>query len=101
MSISDVVRTLPANKMVFDVRRDMKLVARFRDDLEGLMAEYGLSDAEKDAFRGQDLKRMAELGVHPYFLTQITRLFHGSARNHQNSAAAQAYIKSLVETETK
>jgi len=39
--------------------------------------------------------------VHPYFLTQITRLFHGSARNHQNSAAAQAYIKSLVETETK
>ena len=98
MSISDVVRTLPANKMVFDVRRDMALVRRFKDDLEGLMAEYGLSDAEKDAFRGQDLKRMAALGVHPYFLTQITRLFHGSQRNDQNSAAAQAYIKSLVET---
>lgn len=101
MSISDVVRTLPANKMVFDVRRDMKLVARFRADLEGLMADYRLSEPEKDAFRAQDLKRMAELGVHPYFLTQITRLFHGSARNHQGSAAAQAYIKSLVETETK
>jgi hypothetical protein len=98
MGISDVVRTLPANKMVFDVRRDMKLVARFRDDLEGLMREYGLSEPEKEAFRTQDLKRMAELGVHPYFLTQITRLFHGSARNHQGSAAAQAYIKSLVET---
>jgi hypothetical protein len=98
MGISDVVRTLPANKMVFDVRRDMKLVARFRDDLEGLMGEYGLSEPEKEAFRAQDLKRMAELGVHPYFLTQITRLFHGSARNHQASAAAQAYIKALVET---
>jgi protocatechuate 4,5-dioxygenase alpha chain len=98
MSISDVVRTLPANKMVFDVRRDMKLVARWKTDLEGLMAEYGLSEAEKEAFRTEDLKRMADLGVHPYFLTQITRLYHGSARNHQASAAAQAYIKALVET---
>jgi hypothetical protein len=97
MSISDVVRTLPANKMVFDVRRDMALIKRWKDDLEGLMTEYGLSDAEKDAFRQQDLKRMADLGVHPYFLTQVTRLFHGSARNTQSSAAAQAYIKALVE----
>jgi protocatechuate 4,5-dioxygenase alpha chain len=96
MSISDVVRTLPANKMVFDVRRDMALIARWTSDLEGLMAEYRLSEEEKDAFRRQDLKRMAELGVHPYFLTQITRLFHGSARNSQSSAAAQAYMKALV-----
>jgi protocatechuate 4,5-dioxygenase alpha chain len=97
MSISDVVRTLPANRMIFEVRRDMALVRRFTEDLEGLMAEYGLGEAEKDAFRTQDLKRMAGLGVHPYFLTQVTRLFHGSARNHQGSAAAQAYIKALVE----
>ena len=98
MSISDVVRTLPANRMVFEVRRDMDLVRRWKDDLEGLMADYGLSDEEKDAFRRQDLKKMADIGVHPYFLTQITRLYHGSARNHQGSAAAQAYIKALVET---
>jgi hypothetical protein len=98
MSISDVVRTLPANKMIFDVRRDMRLVARWKTDLEGLMAEYGLSEAEKEAFRNEDLKRMADLGVHPYFLTQVTRLYHGSARNHQASAAAQAYIKALVES---
>jgi hypothetical protein len=97
MSISDVVRTLPANRMVFDVRRDMALVARFRDDLEGLMAEYGLSEPEKQAFREKDLKRMAQLGVHPYFLTQITRLYFGSARNHQASEAAKLYAAALVE----
>jgi len=97
MSISDVVRTLPANRMVFEVRRDMALVRRFKDDLEGLMAQYGLGEDEKEAFRAQDLKRMAELGIHPYFLTQITRLYHGSGRNTQSSAAAQAYIKALVE----
>ncbi len=98
MSISDVIRTLPANRMVFDVRRDMALVRRWKDDLEGLMSDYALSEDERDAFRKQDLKRMAELGVHPYFLTQITRLYHGSARNTQTSAAAQAYIKALVDT---
>jgi hypothetical protein len=98
MSISDVDRTLPANRMVFEVRRDMALVKRWKDDLEGLMADYGLSDEEKDAFRRQDLKKMADIGVHPYFLTQVTRLFHGSARNDKTSAAAQAYMKALVET---
>lgn len=95
MSIVDVVRTLPSNHMVFHVRRDMALVLRFRDDLEGLMTAYGLGEDEKAAFRAQDLKRLAQLGVHPYFLTQITRLFHGSARNTQGSAAIQAYVKGL------
>ncbi len=97
MSISDVVRTLPANRMVFEVRRDLALVARFRDDLEGLMTDYGLSEEEKQAFRDKDLKRMADLGVHPYFLTQITRLYFGSTRNHQASEAARLYQKALVE----
>lgn len=96
MSIVDVVRTLPSNRMVFEVRRDMSLVQRFRDDLEALMTAYGLGEEEKAAFRAQDLKHLAELGVHPYFLTQITRLFHGSARNTQSSAAIQAYVKGLT-----
>lgn len=96
MSIVDVIRTLPSNQMVFHVRRDLALVERFRVDLEGLMTSYGLSADEKAAFRAQDLKRLAELGVHPYFLTQITRLFHGSARNTQGSAAIQAYVKGLT-----
>jgi hypothetical protein len=98
MSLENFRRTLPANKMVFDTRRDMQLVERFRTDLEGLMAAYGLSDEERDAFRAQDLKRMLALGIHPYFLTQITRLFHGSAHNHQGSAAIQAYRRQLVDT---
>lgn len=83
--------------MVFDVRRDLGLVERFATDLEGLMADYRLSEAEREAFRAQDLKRLGELGLHPYFLTQVTRLFHGSARNDQSSEAIKAYAKSLVD----
>lgn len=98
MSLDNFRRTLPSNRMVFDVRRDTRLVDRFRSDLDGLMEDYALSPEEREAFRTQDLKRMLALGVHPFFLTQITRLFHGSAHNHQGSAAIQAYRKALVDT---
>ena len=51
MGLMDTDKTLPANRLVFDVRRDLAMVERFRTDLEGLMQEYGLSDAEKRALR--------------------------------------------------
>ena len=68
---------------------------------EDLMEEYGLSEDERLAFRNIDLKRLGELGVHPYFLPQVSRLFHGGAYNHNNSPSAQAYGKSVVEGQGK
>jgi len=81
--------------MVFEVRRDNSVWPHFRERLEELMDKYGLSDPEKEAFRAIDVRRLGELGVHPYFLPQITRLFHGAAANHSKSAAAEAYRKSF------
>jgi Aromatic-ring-opening dioxygenase LigAB, LigA subunit len=66
--------------------------------LEELMAQYGLGEEERDAFRKVDVKRLGELGVHQYFLPQVTRLFHGASANHSKSAAAQAYRKSFGAT---
>lgn len=97
MSILKTDRTLPANRMIFEVRRDAALRARFARDLEGLMRDYGLSDAEKTALRRVDLKRLAELGVHPYFLPQVTRLFRGAGYNHNESAAAQLYAEKMLQ----
>lgn len=86
---------LPSNRMIFDVRRDNAVWPHFRERLEDLMVSYGLSDAEKDALRAVDVRRLGDLGVHPYFLPQITRLFHGGAANHSKSDAAEAYRKSF------
>lgn len=97
MSLSHFRRTLPANRMVFEVRREPRLIDRFRNNLEALMQDYGLTPDEREAFRTRDLQHMLRLGVHPYFLTQITRLFHGSANNHQGSAAIQAYREALID----
>jgi hypothetical protein len=96
MGIDNVDRTLPSNRLVFDVRRDLALVQRFRDDLEGLMQEYGLSEEEKQAFRSRDFKRLGELGVHPYFLPQTSRLYTTSADNHNDSEAAQLYARNML-----
>ncbi len=96
MGIMQTDRTLPANKLIFEVRRDAALRMRFRDDLEGLMREYGLSEVEQKALREIDLRALSDLGVHPYFLPQVSRLFKGAGYNHNDSAAAQLYAEKML-----
>ena len=101
MPVADVKRELPSNRMIFEARRDPAKYVNFADNCETLMEEYGLSEDERQAFRDIDMKRLGELGVHPYFLPQVSRLFHGGAHNHNNSPSAQAYGKSVVEGKGK
>jgi hypothetical protein len=95
MGIRDTDRTLPSNRMVFELRRDAGKYAAFRQDLEGTMAAFGLSEAERQAWRDIDLPRLAAMGVHPYFLPQISRLFKGGDYNHNDSEAAQLYATKM------
>jgi hypothetical protein len=96
MGIMQTDRTLATNRLIFEVRRDRALRERFRTDLDGLMRDYGLSDEERQALRGADLERLGALGVHPYFLPQVARLFRGAEYNHNESAAAQLYAEKML-----
>jgi hypothetical protein len=95
MGIRDTDRTLPSNRMVFELRRDAAKYAAFKADLEGTMASFGLSEAEREAWREIDLPALAAMGVHPYFLPQISRLFKGGDYNHNDSEAAQLYAQKM------
>jgi len=95
MGIRDADRTLPSNRMVFEIRRDAAKYNGFGAKLEALMLQYGLSEEEKIAWRSVDIKRLGELGVHPYFLPQISRLFKGAGYNHNQSEAAQLYAAKM------
>ncbi|HVL56267.1 MAG TPA: hypothetical protein VM491_07170, partial [Burkholderiaceae bacterium] len=64
-------------------------------DLESTMQAYGLSDEERQAWRAIDLAKLARLGVHPYFLPQISRLFKGGGYNHNDSEAARLYAEKM------
>src|SRR5438067_611047 len=88
-------KTLPVNEMIFHVRRDAALRARFMSDLEGLAREFGLSRAEYEAVRDKDPRRMMDLGVHQYYVPQILRLFFGSAQNSNSSETLECYRRAF------
>jgi Aromatic-ring-opening dioxygenase LigAB, LigA subunit len=84
-------KTLPLNEMIFHVRRDAGLRARWLGDFEGLAREFALSRAEIDAVQAKDPRRLMDLGVHQYYVPQILRLFFGAAQNSNASAALECY----------
>lgn len=88
---------LPSNKLVYEIRRQPEVFRNFPAVMEEMMARYGLSEVERAAWRDLDVHRLRDLGVHPYFLPQITRLIKGSAKNDSRSEAAEAYRRSMVE----
>ena len=90
-------KTLPLNQMMFHVRRDAQLRARWRTDFEGLAREFGLSRAEIDAVLAKDPRRLMDLGVHQYYVPQILRLFFGAAHNSNASAALECYRRAYPE----
>jgi hypothetical protein len=90
-------KTLALNEMIFHVRRDARLRERWKTDLEGLAREFGLSPAEYDALRDQDIRRLNEMGVHQYYLPQILRLFHGATANANSHPALEAYKRAYPE----
>jgi protocatechuate 4,5-dioxygenase alpha chain len=90
-------KTLPLNAMMYHVRRDPVLRARWQSDLAGLAREFGLSDAEHEALRARDPRRLMDLGVHQYYVPQILRLFFGAAGNSNASAALECYKRAFPE----
>jgi len=95
MGIRDTDRTLPSNRMVFELRRDAEKYEAFRRDIEASMAAFGLTEPERLAWRAVDLKALARLGVHPYFLPQISRLVTSGDYNHNDSDAARLYAEKM------
>jgi aromatic-ring opening dioxygenase LigAB LigA subunit len=57
--------------------------------------EFGLSQAEYEAIRDKDVRRMRDLGVHQYYIPQILRLFFGSSNNSNASAALECYKRAF------
>lgn len=90
-------KTLPTNEMIYHVRKSAALRERWTTDLEGVAREFGLGQAEYEAIRDKDVRRMRDLGVHQYYIPQILRLFFGSSNNSNASAALECYKRAFPE----
>ena len=96
-SVDRCDKTLPTNEMMFHVRRDAALRARWLTDLEGVARQFGLSREEYEAVRDKDVRRLHEMGVHQYYVPQILRLFYGAAANSNSHPALEAYRRAYPE----
>lgn len=70
-------KTSRIHRIVFEVRKNRALRARWKSDFENLAREYGLSAEEMDAVRSCDLLKLTALGVHPFYFNPIIRLTYG------------------------
>ena len=89
--------TLALNEMMFYVRRSRELRERWTIDLAGLCRDFGVSQAEYEALRDQDVRRLHELGVHQYYVPQMLRLFYGASANSNAHPALEAYKRAYPE----
>ena len=55
-------------KLIYNLNRDHAVQARCRDDLEGLLVDYELSDEERAALRSRDVGLLYVLGVNGQLL---------------------------------
>ena len=97
--LASVDKTARINRLIFEVRLDAAAHERLVADAETVMADYALSEAEREAMRARDFKRLIELGGHPYLVAQLSRLLYGTANNRNSSAAAEMLRRSIVSDE--
>ena len=90
-------KTLSLNEMIFYVRRDAGLRARWLTDLEGVAREFGLSREEYEALRDRDVRRLNDMGVHQYYVSQILRLSFGAAGASNTHPALEAFRRAYPE----
>ena len=95
--VEKVDRTLPLNQMIFYVRRDAELRRRWREDFDALAREFGLSADEIAAVKSVDVRRLNDMGVHQYYVSQILRLSFGAAGASNTHPALEAFRRAYPE----
>jgi hypothetical protein len=95
--VEKVDRTIPLNQMIFHVRRDAELRRRWREDFDTLAREFGLSADEIAAVKAADVRRLNDMGVHQYYVSQILRLSFGAAGASNTHPALEAFRRAYPE----
>ena len=61
-------------KLLYRLNRDPRTQARYREDFEGLLADYDLDDEERDAIRDGDIGLLYVMGVNGQILMHFSAL---------------------------
>jgi 2'-aminobiphenyl-2,3-diol 1,2-dioxygenase, small subunit len=80
------------NQLVQDMVRDQRLVARFKEDEDAVLVEYGMSEVEFQALKVAARPDLASIGMHPLLQIWYMLIKHEGAAKHVTVAE---YIKDL------
>jgi hypothetical protein len=56
------------HKLLWELRRDPALAARFRDEPESVLDGYDLDPVEREAIAARDFRTLYDRGANPYLL---------------------------------
>lgn len=90
-------RTLATHALVQDLKADRAARERFEADEAGVLDRYQLRPEERRAIEDRDFKALYTLGVHPYSLSQLSRLIYGTVEGAGSSEASLALVRALTE----
>ena len=90
-------KTLPTNEMMYHIRKDATLRARFVSDLAAVAREFGLSQAEYEAIRDLDSAPHDGSGRASVLRALRSCALFGTANNSNSSAALERYQRAYPE----
>lgn len=81
--------TYGLGRLFFDANRDrtMALVQRFQADPDGVLAEYDLTEAEREAVLAGDVRAVYEAGVEPLLVRMGAMILFGMRSTADYKAA--------------
>jgi hypothetical protein len=56
------------NKLLRDIRRDKQLARRFREDIDGVFANYALETEERELLKRWEIRKLYDRGVNSLLL---------------------------------
>jgi protocatechuate 4,5-dioxygenase alpha chain len=86
-------KTSRIHRLVFDCRKSFELRERWKRDFDTLAREYGLTEVETRALKELDLAKLRQLGVHPFYLNPIIRLFQGEDFSEFQPHTVKAFVR--------
>ena len=96
MSLAAFRPTLATHDLVQDLKWDPDLRARWEHDRSGVLDEYPLGAAERQAIEDGDFRRLYDLGLHPYLGGQLARLMYGNAAGEEATRSVKKLVASLT-----
>ncbi len=64
--------------LMWNVARDKDLAERFQAAPDSVLADYDLTDAEREVLREQDIRELFVMGTHPFVLYHFALRLEGA-----------------------